>query len=93
MVAAHALPKDDGEFYQFCYVSSSGHVRGASTPFQFKRPSSDDFVEIEDEDNDMMIIKSKSRVLQDDLAHALEEKEKMTKVTMVTEIITQSKQV
>ncbi|XP_057214237.1 calcium-binding and coiled-coil domain-containing protein 2 isoform X2 [Triplophysa rosa] len=30
------LPKDDGEFYQFCYVDSNGHVRGASTPFCFQ---------------------------------------------------------
>lgn len=30
------LPKDDGEFYQFCYVDSSGHVKGASTPFCFQ---------------------------------------------------------
>ncbi|XP_066522213.1 calcium-binding and coiled-coil domain-containing protein 2 [Hoplias malabaricus] len=33
------LPKDDGEFYQFCYVDSSGQVRGASTPFCFQSPS------------------------------------------------------
>ncbi|KAA0725231.1 Tax1-binding protein 1 -like protein [Triplophysa tibetana] len=30
------LPKDDGEFYQFCHVDSNGHVRGASTPFCFQ---------------------------------------------------------
>ncbi|XP_053368062.1 calcium-binding and coiled-coil domain-containing protein 2 [Clarias gariepinus] len=33
------LPKDDGEFYQFCYVESSGKVRGASTPFRFQNPA------------------------------------------------------
>uniref|UniRef100_A0A4W4FIE1 SKICH domain-containing protein n=1 Tax=Electrophorus electricus TaxID=8005 RepID=A0A4W4FIE1_ELEEL len=33
------LPKDDGEFYQFCYVDSSGQVRGASTPFCFQNPA------------------------------------------------------
>ncbi|XP_056222054.1 calcium-binding and coiled-coil domain-containing protein 2 isoform X1 [Seriola aureovittata] len=32
------LPKDEIEFYQFCYVDSSGQVRGASTPFCFKTP-------------------------------------------------------
>ncbi|XP_071319183.1 calcium-binding and coiled-coil domain-containing protein 2 isoform X2 [Trachinotus anak] len=32
------LPKDEIEFYQFCYVDSSGQVRGASTPFCFKAP-------------------------------------------------------
>ncbi|XP_048870222.1 calcium-binding and coiled-coil domain-containing protein 2 [Brienomyrus brachyistius] len=35
---AYYLPKEDGEFYQFCYVDSAGQVRGASTPFCFKNP-------------------------------------------------------
>uniref|UniRef100_A0A8C3G910 Tax1 (human T-cell leukemia virus type I) binding protein 1a n=1 Tax=Cyclopterus lumpus TaxID=8103 RepID=A0A8C3G910_CYCLU len=30
------VPKSDGEFYQFCYVSHVGDIRGASTPFQFR---------------------------------------------------------
>ncbi|KAK7134647.1 hypothetical protein R3I93_017927 [Phoxinus phoxinus] len=33
------LPKDDGEFYQFCYVDSMGYVKGASTPFCFQSPA------------------------------------------------------
>ncbi|MGH0144787.1 UNVERIFIED_CONTAM: hypothetical protein FKN15_010072 [Acipenser sinensis] len=33
---AYYLPKEDGEFYQFCYVDSCGLVRGASTPFRFQ---------------------------------------------------------
>ncbi|XP_051770560.1 calcium-binding and coiled-coil domain-containing protein 2 [Ctenopharyngodon idella] len=33
------LPKDDGEFYQFCYVDSNGYVKGASTPFCFQNPA------------------------------------------------------
>ncbi|XP_041121934.1 calcium-binding and coiled-coil domain-containing protein 2-like [Polyodon spathula] len=33
---AYYLPKEDGEFYQFCYVDSRGLVRGASTPFRFQ---------------------------------------------------------
>ncbi|ESO93595.1 hypothetical protein LOTGIDRAFT_58591, partial [Lottia gigantea] len=61
---AHNLPDDDGEFYQFCYVTSSGHIRGASTPFQFKRPSAGDFVEVEDEDNDMLIVQEKTIYLE-----------------------------
>ncbi|XP_010769435.1 calcium-binding and coiled-coil domain-containing protein 2 isoform X2 [Notothenia coriiceps] len=32
------LPKDEVEFYQFCYVNSTGKVRGASTPFCFRSP-------------------------------------------------------
>lgn len=33
--AGRRLPPEDKQFYQFCYVSSDGHVRGASSPFQF----------------------------------------------------------
>ncbi|XP_041087740.1 calcium-binding and coiled-coil domain-containing protein 2-like isoform X1 [Polyodon spathula] len=33
---AYYLPKEDGEFYQFCYVDSRGLIRGASTPFRFQ---------------------------------------------------------
>ncbi len=35
--AAHMLPKEDGDFYQFCYVAAGSQVRGASTPFQVTR--------------------------------------------------------
>eukprot|EP00918_Siedleckia_nematoides_P084047 GHVU01184295.1.p1 GENE.GHVU01184295.1~~GHVU01184295.1.p1 ORF type:complete len:903 (+),score=196.98 GHVU01184295.1:43-2751(+) len=67
---AHKLPAEDGEFYQFCYVTASGQVRGASIPFQFKAPNADDFVEVMDDDNDMMIIKHRSIVLEEDLQRA-----------------------
>ncbi|XP_055957129.1 tax1-binding protein 1 homolog B [Patella vulgata] len=67
---AHNLPDDDGEFYQFCYVASSGQIRGASTPFQFKRPSANDFVEIHDIENDMMIVKEKKSYLEENLKEA-----------------------
>ena len=77
---AHNLPKDDGEFYQFCYVSSTGHVRGASTPFQFKKPSADDFITIEDEEDGMMVVKSKTVALEEDLVVAVREKEKLQRV-------------
>ena len=42
------LPTDDGEFYQFVYLSQSKQVRGASTPFQFKRTHISDYVEVEE---------------------------------------------
>ena len=81
---ASSLPKDDGEFYQFCYVTSSGQVRGASTPFQFKQPGADDFVEIiDDEDNDLLVVKSKTLALEDDLMKALIEKENILKVDII----------
>jgi hypothetical protein len=42
------VPIDDGEFYQFVYVSHSKQIRGASIPFQFKRSHLSDYVEIEE---------------------------------------------
>ncbi|XP_078280699.1 uncharacterized protein LOC144607627 isoform X2 [Rhinoraja longicauda] len=33
---AYYLPKDENDFYQFCYVTQRGEVRGASTPFGFR---------------------------------------------------------
>ncbi|KAL5509777.1 hypothetical protein EMCRGX_G005200, partial [Ephydatia muelleri] len=35
------LPPDDGCFYQFCYVSREGVMRGASVPFQFTKAGCD----------------------------------------------------
>ncbi|XP_060067930.1 tax1-binding protein 1 homolog B-like [Ylistrum balloti] len=72
---AHKMPEDDGEFYQFCYVTSSGQIRGASTPFQFKKPCADDYIEVED--NDMLIIRSKTVVLEERLKLMEEEKSRL----------------
>lgn len=35
--AGSNMPAEDGRFYQFCYVTKEGAVRGASAPFQFTR--------------------------------------------------------
>ena len=67
---AKRLPKDDGEFYQFCYVTSSGQVQGASTPFQFKSIMVDDLVEDEDENNEIVVVKTKTSFLEDNLEKA-----------------------
>ena len=55
-------------------------MRGASTPFQFKRPSVDQYVEIEDLDDDIMVIKSKTNALEDELGNVRKEKETLVKV-------------
>ena len=58
------LPPDDGLFYQFCYVSKSGAIKGASRPFQFstsiRGTVSDDLevVEINEEDS-LLLLRSK----------------------------------
>ena len=50
---------------------------------QFKRPNSDDFVEVEDEESDMMVIKTKTIVLEDELKAAKNQKEELQKVNSV----------
>uniref|UniRef100_K1PEY6 Tax1-binding protein 1-like protein B n=1 Tax=Magallana gigas TaxID=29159 RepID=K1PEY6_MAGGI len=72
---AHKLPGEDGEFYQFCYVTSAGQIRGASTPFQFKNPSADDFVELDDEETNMLVIRSKTIVLEENIEKLKSEQE------------------
>ncbi|CAH1775777.1 unnamed protein product [Owenia fusiformis] len=83
---AKNLPKDDGEFYQFCYVTQSGQVRGASTPFQFKRPGVTDYVEIEDDDNNMLVIQSKTMTLETSLAKVKTENEQLVKTHDILEV-------
>jgi len=52
---AEMLPKDDGEFYQFVYVSQGKQIRGASVPFQFKGNVSCEF--IEEDEQDAVVVK------------------------------------
>jgi len=76
------LPKDDGEFYQFCYVAASGQVRGASPPFQFKHPMTDDLIEVEDENGELLVIRTKTAVLEDQLKKANETRAELKQVTL-----------
>lgn len=63
LLTANELPKEDGEFYQFCYVSDRHGISGASTPFQFRKASSAEFVEIED--GDMLVVRPQVDVLHE----------------------------
>lgn len=72
------LPKDNDEFYQFCYVTKQGQVRGASTPFQFRNPNETDLVEIEDETG-MVMLKTKSAVLEERIQKLTAEKNDLEK--------------
>ena len=72
------LPKADDEFYQFCYVTYAGDVRGASVPFQIKtKPIEQEELECceieDDEGTSIMIVKNKTAMLEESLARALEE--------------------
>lgn len=61
------VPNDDGEFYQFCYVTHKGEIRGASTPFLFRAnsPSEDELLTVEDECNsDILVVTTKAGFLE-----------------------------
>ena len=66
-VIGYYVPKSDGEFYQFCYVTHTGDIRGASTPFLFRAnsPSEDELLTVEDECNsDILVVTTKAGFLE-----------------------------
>ncbi|XP_074999598.1 tax1-binding protein 1 isoform X5 [Calonectris borealis] len=81
------LPNDDGEFYQFCYVTHKGEIRGASTPFQFRTSSPvEELLTMEDEGNsDMLVVTTKAGLLEFKIEKIIKEKEELLKVTSVLE--------
>ncbi|XP_071417103.1 tax1-binding protein 1 isoform X3 [Pithys albifrons albifrons] len=81
------LPNDDGEFYQFCYVTYKGEIRGASTPFQFRTSSPvEELLTMEDEGNsDMLVVTTKAGLLEFKIEKIIKEKEELLKVTSVLE--------
>lgn len=60
------LPKDEIEFYQFCYVDSGGQVRGASTPFCFRK-SADHSIE-SSHDDDLLVVTTQVHEENDKIA-------------------------
>ncbi|XP_061443596.1 tax1-binding protein 1 isoform X1 [Rhineura floridana] len=77
------LANDDGEFYQFCYVTHKGEIRGASTPFQFRTSSPiEELLTMEDEGNsDMLVVTTKAGLLEFKIEKTMREKEELLKVT------------
>lgn len=61
------VPRSDGEFYQFCYVTHTGEIRGASTPFQFRpaTPTGEELLTVEDDGNsDILVVTTKTGLLE-----------------------------
>ncbi|XP_026870750.1 tax1-binding protein 1 homolog A isoform X2 [Electrophorus electricus] len=61
------VPRSDGEFYQFCYVTHTGEIRGASTPFQFRpaTPTGEELLAVEDDGNsDILVVTTKTGLLE-----------------------------
>ncbi|XP_028836805.1 tax1-binding protein 1 homolog B isoform X3 [Denticeps clupeoides] len=76
------VPNDDGEFYQFCYVTHKGEIRGASTPFQFRAntPTEDELLAVEDENNsDILVVTTKASFLEQKMEELCQEKEEVVK--------------
>ncbi|KAK6327059.1 hypothetical protein J4Q44_G00027040 [Coregonus suidteri] len=76
------VPNDDGEFYQFCYVTHKGEIRGASTPFLFRAqsPSEDELLTVEDECNsDILVVTTRTGYLEQKMEEAHREKEEMVR--------------
>ncbi|KAL0961985.1 hypothetical protein UPYG_G00334230 [Umbra pygmaea] len=76
------VPKSDGEFYQFCYVTHTGDIRGASTPFLFRSatPTEDCLTVTEDDSNsDILVVNTKSSVLEQRVEEAQQESRELLK--------------
>ncbi|XP_061572657.1 tax1-binding protein 1 homolog B isoform X3 [Cololabis saira] len=76
------VPNDDGEFYQFCYVTHKGEIRGASTPFLFRAssPTEDELLTVEDECNsDILVVTTKAGYLEQKVEEAQREKDELLK--------------
>lgn len=71
-LAGYYVPKSDGEFYQFCYVTHAGDIRGASTPFQFRPATPTEellTVTEEDSNSDILVVTTKTGLLEVDHTH------------------------
>ncbi|XP_061530939.1 tax1-binding protein 1 homolog B isoform X2 [Phycodurus eques] len=76
------VPNDDGEFYQFCYVTHKGEIRGASTPFLFRAnsPSEEELLTVEDDCNsDILVVTTKAGFLEQKVEEAQRVKDELVK--------------
>lgn len=76
------VPNDDGEFYQFCYVTHKGEIRGASTPFLFRAnsPTEEELLTVEDECNsDILVVTTKAGFLEQKMEEVQREKDELVK--------------
>ncbi|XP_052002613.1 tax1-binding protein 1 homolog B isoform X2 [Xyrauchen texanus] len=74
------VPNDDGEFYQFCYVTHNGEIRGASTPFQFRAssPTEEELLTMEDEGgSDILVVTTKASYLEKKMEQIQREKKEL----------------
>ncbi|KAL6100005.1 tax1bp1 [Pungitius sinensis] len=85
------VPKSDGEFYQFCYVTHVGDIRGASTPFQFRpaTPTEELLTVTEDDSNsDILVVTTKTGLLE----HAEDVQEERRELLKAMRLLQEEKQ-
>lgn len=58
-------------------MDNNREVRGASTPFRFKSPSDDDFIEIEDDQTSMLMIKTTTAYCKETLQQTREDEKRL----------------
>ncbi|XP_042893320.1 tax1-binding protein 1 homolog isoform X2 [Penaeus japonicus] len=77
---ANSLPKDAGEFFQFCYVTHEGQIVGVSTPFQLHPVGSlgvNNVCGVDDGEDGMVVVCSNESVLHDKINMLSKEKDKL----------------
>ncbi|XP_047194239.1 calcium-binding and coiled-coil domain-containing protein 2 isoform X3 [Hippoglossus stenolepis] len=67
------LPKDEMEFYQFCYIDVTGQVRGASTPFCFKSPEEQSLTSRLDDDILVVTTQEQNEEKESEKSHLVKE--------------------
>ncbi|XP_010764498.1 tax1-binding protein 1 homolog A [Notothenia coriiceps] len=85
------VPKSDGEFYQFCYVTHVGDIRGASTPFQFRSatPTEELLTVTEDDSNsDILVVTTKTGLLE----HVEDVQQERRELLMTMRLLQEEKQ-
>ena len=65
---ASELPKNTEEFFQFCYLTASDDICGASTSFRFVRPHNEDLIQLVDKNSkeeDFVVVRSRQALLEE----------------------------
>lgn len=76
-----SLPKDAGEFFQFCYVTHDGQIVGVSTPFQLHPVGSlsdSNVCGVDEGEDGMVVVCTKESVLHDKINKLSEENIRLT---------------
>lgn len=73
---ADSLPKEVGEFFQFCYVTHEGQIVGVSAPFQLLRVGASREMCVVEEDG-MVVVRSSESVLHDKINELSQQKDRL----------------